>query len=56
MTLNVSTDAAKLPAALADRYVEGLATRLGARVEQTTTFVPEPAVGPGGPGGSRGTS
>jgi hypothetical protein len=54
MTLNVSTDAAKLPAALADRYVEGLATRLGARVEQTTTFVPEPAVGSGGPGGPGG--
>ncbi|HEY1653175.1 MAG TPA: hypothetical protein VGG09_14920 [Acidimicrobiales bacterium] len=38
MVLNVSTDIAKLPPALADRFVEGLVTRLGARREQTSTY------------------
>ncbi len=40
MVLNVSTDTAKLPPAKADRFVEGLMTRLGARCEQTTTYTP----------------
>jgi hypothetical protein len=41
MVLMVSTDTAKLPPAKADRFIEGLMTRLGARCEQTTTFVLE---------------
>jgi hypothetical protein len=41
MVLNVSTDVAKLPPELADRFVDGLVTRLGARCEQTTTYSPE---------------
>jgi hypothetical protein len=38
MVLNVSTDVAKLSPELADRFVDGLVTRLGARCEQTTTY------------------
>jgi hypothetical protein len=41
MVLNVSTDVAKLSPELADRFVDGLVTRLGARCEQTTTYSPE---------------
>jgi hypothetical protein len=41
MVLNVSTDVAKLPPEVADRFVDGLVTRLGARCEQTTTYAPE---------------
>ena len=40
MILNVSTDAAKLPAPLADRMVAGVVARLGARHAQTTTYRP----------------
>ncbi len=43
MVLNVSTDSAKLPPATADRFVHGLMARLGARCEQTTTYVPQGA-------------
>jgi hypothetical protein len=38
MILNVSTDVAKLPPELADRFVEGIVTRLGGHVAQTTTY------------------
>ncbi len=41
MVLHISTDVAKLSPDQADRYVEGLMARLGARCEQTTTFRPE---------------
>lgn len=41
MVFNVSTDLAKLPPTKADRFVNGLTNRLGGRVEQTTTYVPE---------------
>jgi hypothetical protein len=43
MVLNVATDLAKLAPALADRFVEGLMARLGARCEQTTTYEPDQA-------------
>jgi hypothetical protein len=38
LVLNISTDPAKLSPAMADRYVDGLMTRLGALCEQTTTY------------------
>ncbi|HEX4162794.1 MAG TPA: hypothetical protein VHZ05_09860 [Acidimicrobiales bacterium] len=38
MVLNVSTDVAKLAPELADRFVDGLMERLGARCAQTTTY------------------
>jgi hypothetical protein len=38
MVLNVSTDVAKLAPELADRFVDGLMARLGARCAQTTTY------------------
>jgi hypothetical protein len=41
MVLNVSTDVAKMSPELADRFVDELVTRLGARCEQTTTYSPE---------------
>jgi hypothetical protein len=41
MVLNVATDLAKLAPAMADRFVEGLMARLGARCEQTTTYRPD---------------
>jgi hypothetical protein len=44
MVLNVSTDVAKLAPELADRFVDGLMTRLGARCAQTTTY--QAAAGP----------
>jgi hypothetical protein len=43
MLLNVSTDVAKLPPPLADRFVEGIMARLGARHAQTTTYGPAEA-------------
>ncbi len=46
MVLNVATDLAKLPPALADRFVEGIMARLGARCEQTTTYEPAQATSP----------
>jgi hypothetical protein len=45
MILNVSTDVAKLAPALADRFVEGVMARLGARNAQTTTYRPEAEAG-----------
>jgi hypothetical protein len=43
MVLNVSMDVAKLSPEVADRFIEGLMTRLGARCAQTTTYRPEEA-------------
>jgi hypothetical protein len=45
LVLNVSTDAAKLPADLSDRFVAEIAARTGARIEQTTSYRPEDSVG-----------
>jgi hypothetical protein len=41
LMLNVSTDAAKLPEDVTDRFVAEIAARTGARIEQTTTYRPD---------------
>ncbi|HWF17467.1 MAG TPA: hypothetical protein VG244_14890 [Acidimicrobiales bacterium] len=40
LALNVSTDSAKLPADLSDRFVAEIEARTGARLEQTTSYRP----------------
>ncbi len=40
LVINVATDAAKLPEAIADQFVAEVAARTGARLEQTTTYRP----------------
>jgi hypothetical protein len=41
LVINVSTDSAKLPEEVADRFVAEIAARTGSRLEQTTRYRPE---------------
>jgi hypothetical protein len=43
LLLNVSTDLAKLPEDVSDRFVAEIAARTGARIEQTTSYRPDGA-------------
>jgi hypothetical protein len=52
LMINVATDAAKLPEAITDQFVAEVAARTGARLEQTTTYGPDPADPATGPAGS----